>query len=284
MTPVSAVAYMYDLAGRLLGEYDAASGTVLREYVWLQGMPIALIDGPAVSPEIYYVHTDHLDTPRTVIDRAGRQRWTWMAEPFGNSRPVTNPLGLGDFVLNLRMPGQYFDQESGLVYNWHRTYDSAVGRYTQSDPIGLAGGINPYVYVENQPTKYIDPTGLETYICRRPLGGKPGSYAPPLLNHTYVCVGSGANMVCGSTTASSGGTVSNIIRGSPGAPTTPATDYYSPDACERRWGEDSCIESCIANALKNPNRPKYGVGPAGTDCQEFTEDVVRTCERRCVRR
>lgn len=131
---------------------------------------------------------------------------------------------------------------------------------------------------------YTDPEGLETYICRRPLGGKPGSYAPPLLNHTYVCVGSGANMTCGSTTASSGGVASNIVPGSPGAPTTPDKDYYTPEACERRQGEDCCIEICIANELKKPTRPRYAVGPLGTDCQEYSEDVVSTCERRCVRR
>lgn len=154
------VVYAYDQAGRLLGEYRLQDGAVLREYVWLQDMPVAVIDGTAGSPQIYYVQTDHLGTPRTVIDRAGVQRWSWMAEPFGNSAPVEDPVGFGAFRLNLRMPGQYFDAESGLAYNWHRSYDAGVGRYTQSDPIGLQGGINTYAYVENQPTKYSDPTGL----------------------------------------------------------------------------------------------------------------------------
>lgn len=91
-------------------------------------------------------------------------------------------------------------------------------------------------------------------------------------------------MTCGSTTASSGGAMSNIFGSSRGKPTTSVTDYYKPEACEERQGDDSCIETCVANELKKPTRPKYGVGPSGTDCQEYTEDVVSTCEKRCVRR
>ena len=91
-------------------------------------------------------------------------------------------------------------------------------------------------------------------------------------------------MTCGSTTASSGGALSNIFGNSTGKPTTSLTDFYKPEACERRQGEDSCIETCIANKLKEPTRPQYGVGISGTDCQEYTETIVSTCEKRCVRR
>ena len=155
----SRVVFVYDQQGMLLGEY-LADGTPLREYIWLQGMPLAVIDGSPASPAIYYVQADHLDTPRVVIDRQGRQRWTWLAEPFGNSAPVTNPLGFGMVNLNLRMPGQYFDSESGLSYNYFRNYDAGVGRFTQSDPIGLAGGLNTYAYVGGNPLSFTDPQGL----------------------------------------------------------------------------------------------------------------------------
>ena len=96
-----------------------------------------------------------------MIDRAGVQRWSWVAEPFGNSPPVEDPVGYGAFTLNLRMPGQYFDVESGLAYNWNRSYDAGLGRYTQSDPIGLQGGINTYAYVGGNPISYTDPDGLQ---------------------------------------------------------------------------------------------------------------------------
>jgi RHS repeat-associated protein len=159
------VVFVYDQAGHLLGEYDR-NGAALREYVWLRDTPMAMFTpdpaNPAGEPLVYFIHSDHLNTPRVVVDRQNRVRWRWLAEPFGTSAPETNPSGLGVFTQNLRFPGQYADQESGLFYNYHRYYSAEGGRYTQGDPIGLAGGsVSTYAYVNGNPLSFVDPTGLK---------------------------------------------------------------------------------------------------------------------------
>jgi RHS repeat-associated protein len=108
------------------------------------------------------VEADHLGTPRQARDDTGRLVWRWMpGEPFGSDEAETDPDGDGTpFDFNLRFPGQYLDRETGLHYNYFRDYDPSAGRYVQSDPIGLAGGINTYGYVGGNPLSYIDPLGL----------------------------------------------------------------------------------------------------------------------------
>jgi RHS repeat-associated protein len=159
------VIFVYDLEGQLLGEYDQA-GKALREYVWLDNIPVAMfMPDPANAsnpPQVFYIHADHLNAPRIVVDQNGAKRWRWLAEPFGTTAPEANPDGLGAFTQNLRFPGQYADAESGLWYNYFRNYDSSKGGYTQSDPTGLAGGINTFIYVEGNPLLLVDPNGLST--------------------------------------------------------------------------------------------------------------------------
>jgi RHS repeat-associated protein len=162
----STVVFFHDLDGHLLGEFDQ-TGKAIREFVWLGDTLIAVFTPDPVSaanpPLVYYVHSDHLNTPRVIVDKNNAIRWRWFAEPFGTTAAESNPSNLGNFTFNLRFPGQYFDQESGLHYNWHRYYDpTSGGRYTTSDPIGLAGGINTYLYSQAAPTMYTDPTGLFT--------------------------------------------------------------------------------------------------------------------------
>jgi RHS repeat-associated protein len=146
--------YLYDPAGRLLGEYDEA-GQAEREYVYLEGMPLALM-----APNgIYYYHTDHLGTPESLTDQDQAIVWQAHHDPFGRAGVTTQAV-----VNILRFPGQYFDAETGLHYNYFRDYDPATGRYIESDPIGLAGGINTYTYVGSNPLTRIDPTGEFAFV------------------------------------------------------------------------------------------------------------------------
>jgi RHS repeat-associated protein len=108
----------------------------------------------------YYIYADHINTPR-VITRASDNAMVWRwdhADPFGTTAPDASLAGA--FAYNLRFPGQLFDAESGLHQNYFRDYDPKTGRYLTSDPIGLAGGINTYGYVEGNPLSYQDPYGL----------------------------------------------------------------------------------------------------------------------------
>jgi RHS repeat-associated protein len=166
--------FVYDEAGKLLGEYDSA-GNVLQEIVWLGDLPVASLRG-AGTVEVFYIYPDQIGTPRMVVDVQNRARWRWdLNEPFGGNYPSTNPAGLGTFVFNLRMPGQYADADSELFYNYFRDYDRFTGRYIQSDPIGLAGGINTYAYVGANPLSNIDPDGLIPIAV--PIGAAIGGVA-----------------------------------------------------------------------------------------------------------
>jgi len=109
------------------------------------------------AAQAFYIYTDHLTTPRQVVDEGNNIVWQWDQEdPFGSNFPTTN----NGFVLNLRYLGQYFDAETNLHYNYYRDYEPQTGRYIQSDPIGFDGGINSYSYVGGSPLRYIDPLGL----------------------------------------------------------------------------------------------------------------------------
>ena len=116
--------------------------------------------GSGVKEEFYAIVTDQNHTPRQLIDADDRVVWDWNGEPFGSASPIINPGVKGDFVFNLRFPGQYFDAETHLHYNYYREYDSSMGRYVESDPIGLNGGINTYAYGLGNPISNTDPTGL----------------------------------------------------------------------------------------------------------------------------
>jgi len=154
--------FVYDEAGHLIGEYDTA-GALIQEIVWLGDTPIATVRPNAGGVGVFYIHTDHLNTPRQLTRPTDNEIvWRWNSDAFGVGNALQDPDGNGQqVVFNLRFPGQYYDQETGLHYNYFRDYDPQTGRYVQSDPIGLRGGLNTYAYVKGNPVKYVDPLGLE---------------------------------------------------------------------------------------------------------------------------
>jgi RHS repeat-associated protein len=143
--------FVYDEMSRLVGEY----GSTNRDYIWLDGLPIAVADSGSAGA-INYVYADGNGSPRVIATGAGDTVWQWsfQANPFGEQSPV------GGYVYNLRSPGQYYDAESGLYHNVNRDFEAATGRYVESDPIGLNGGMSTYAYVANNPYGDIDPLGL----------------------------------------------------------------------------------------------------------------------------
>jgi RHS repeat-associated protein len=143
----------YDEDSHLIGEY----GSDNRDYVWIEDIPVATIDITGATGTVSYITADQLDTPRAVSNSAGTQIWSWpyVGNPFGELAPSS----VTGYVLNLRYPGQYYDAESGLSNNLNRDYDSSVGRYVQSDLLGLKGGINTYSYADENPLSSTDPSG-----------------------------------------------------------------------------------------------------------------------------
>jgi RHS repeat-associated protein len=246
--------FVYDESGNLIGEY-APDGKLIAETVWFNGMPIATLrpkgsnsgtplgisgtttGNPSngataanannvgtntvtnrVNVEIFYIHPDHLGTPRVVTRSTvatganapssatanspgaiNKAVWTWNSDPFGttgatgaggstNSAPNKNPqlvtgtaaqVAAATIEQNLRMRGQVYDLETNKYYNAFRDLAPEIGRYLTSDPIGLAAGPNTYSYVRQAPTLRTDAKGLNDF-----------GYAPPDPRRaTVVCMG-----------------------------------------------------------------------------------------------
>lgn len=161
--------FLYDEKGLWLGTYDQAN-TISQQIIWLDQLPVGVIEGGSLQ----YVEPDHLGAPRAVVNPTRNAVvWTWnlKGEAFGATAPNEDPDRDGTgFEFSLRLPGQRFEASTGLNQNHHRDYDASIGRYVQSDPIGLAGSISTYGYVDADPMSRIDPTGLDSIVTHQNLG------------------------------------------------------------------------------------------------------------------
>jgi RHS repeat-associated protein len=149
--------FVYDEAGHLQAELNA-SGTIFEAYVWLGDRPLVVFaNSIGAASSARYIHADALNTPRVMTDSTKTVGWVWQSDPFGKGSATVINFGSGVMI---RLPGQYYDTETGTHYNYFRHYDPTTGRHMESDPIGLAGGINTYAYVNDNPVAFVDPFGL----------------------------------------------------------------------------------------------------------------------------
>jgi len=165
----------------LLGQYgnggSKSAGRIEYLYLPTEAGPATLV-GIYKGGRVYAVHTDHLGTPRKITDDTNQVVWQWAYSAFGDNKPsgvlkaTANPkVALTNvptllkattptLAMNLRFPGQYFDEESNLSYNYFRSYRPQQGRYDQADPIGLDGGWSRFGYVGGNSLSFVDPKGL----------------------------------------------------------------------------------------------------------------------------
>jgi RHS repeat-associated protein len=187
--PTGTIAYVYDLDGHLMVEADSATGATLREYIWLPSndnrittaggrmgetlglaslaandnappdLPLAIVDTVNTTPTLLMVHSDHLGRPTRLTDATKTTVWQAVYKPWGETQSIS-----GTRTNNLRLPGQYFQIETNLAYNWHRHYDPVTGRYTQPDPLRFVDGPSVYAYAGSSPWVRTDREGLNA-IC-----------------------------------------------------------------------------------------------------------------------
>jgi len=260
--------YVYDEAGHPAGEY--AQGTLSGiETVYLGNLPVAVL-----APQgNFYVVADHIDTPLVLAQADGMNVWDWRnRDPFGNNAPIATPILP---AYDHRFPGQVADVETGLFYNYYRDYDPQTGRYVQSDPIGLLGGINTYSYVGGSPLSVVDPDGLQAVPIPLPpvTPATPGSPSPGLF---------------------------------PGNPTRPWTDIFKPSPYLPTWSlpnwtpglvggnkicsaadREKCEKSCDAEYDRGRDFCRAMSGMRGRDknsfrqCMEQVDQQYVACYQSC---
>ncbi|EEC8693448.1 RHS repeat-associated core domain-containing protein, partial [Escherichia coli] len=184
-TGVTLPAELAVMLGRLERELRAGAVSAESE-AWLaqcgltaEQMAAQMEDAYIPERRLHLYHCDHRGLPQALITPEGETAWCGEYDEWGNQLNEENPHHL---YQPYRLPGQQYDEESGLYYNRHRYYDPLQGRYITQDPIGLKGGINLYTY-PLVPIRYTDPLGLERVISvyGPPAPDRAGAETPLVL-------------------------------------------------------------------------------------------------------
>jgi RHS repeat-associated protein len=255
--------YHYDLRGNLILETDA-SGTSQTAYVWVDNQPLAQITKSGGTDTLSYLHADHEGTPRLATNATKAVVWRYEGRAFGDTAPT------GSVTVNLRYPGMYADAETGLYYWYSRYYDPKTGRGISADQMSVAAHVrrwranlgtlnqpplelNPYVYVANNPLRWIDPNGLETTVTVwQPVGWGQSSFGHVStdINGTTYSFGPGGMSVL------------------------PTSDYLSKNAFRTGVGaklnlkteQETRLQACMSKSRSSFNTVANNCGTPIQDC------------------
>jgi RHS repeat-associated protein len=283
--------YLYDFDGNLIAETDG-SGAIRSEYLYRGRVRLARAD--RAPSALYFYHNDQLGTPQFLTDTSNTVVWEGIYDPFGFANVNPNST----ITNNFRFQGQYFDSETEYHYNHHRYYDPKTGRYLTPDPIGLAGGINPYLYVAgSDPINAVDPDGLDAiyvhydyypvntgYGFHLPLGHAGVVAVDPTTGKTrYFEFGRYDNQQCGKVRSQG---IPNVKIGKDGLPTQDSLkclyDYLSKNIghgsnISATYYPDSDYRGTINFAEKFiKSHPCYNL--LDNNCKTFAQSAATACK------
>ncbi|HGF6344883.1 TPA: RHS repeat-associated core domain-containing protein, partial [Escherichia coli] len=275
----------FDAVGRLRAQTDAAGRTTEYSPDVVTGLITRITTPDGRASAFYYNHHSQLTSATGPDGLEIRREY----DEWGNLLNEENPHQLQQLI---RLPGQQYDEESGLYYNRHRYYDPLQGRYITQDPIGLKGGWNFYQYPLN-PISNIDPLGLETLKCIKPLhsmGGTGERSGPDIWGnpfyHQYLCVPDGkGDYTCGGQDQR-GESKGDGLWG-PGKASNDTKE--AAGRCDLVETDNSCVENCLKGKFKEV-RPRYSVLPdiftpinlgLFKNCQDWSNDSLETCKMKC---